>query len=138
MSETTKKAPSKPTLLDGSRNDLATGALPRVPTFPTSNYTYAKRCERLRGLAQQLDAEAVAGMTAAVAGSNTYAKITRAYGAILMEWVEREQQLVAAIAEAEATMALAGDATMEVAAAKTKKAPAKKAPAKRAAAKEAA
>lgn len=137
MSET-KKAPSKPTLLDGSRIDLATGALPRVPAFPASNYTYAKRCERLRGLALQLDAEAVAGITAAVAGSNTYAKVTRAYGAILLEWVERERGLEAAIAEAEATLALAGDAAMRGAAAKPKKAPAKKAPVKKPAAKEAA
>lgn len=134
----TTKATSKPTLLDSARVDLATGILPRVPVFPASNYTYAKRCERLRELAQQRDLEAVEGMTAAVAGSNTYAKVTRAYGAILQEFLRNEAQLEAAILAAEAQMALAEDAVMQAEAAKPQKAPVKKAPAKKPAAKEAA
>lgn len=90
------------TLLEGSRADLAAGVLPRCPEFPASNYTYAKRCEAMRAEAEGGHPAAVQHEIQRVAGSNTYARATRSYGAILLEHLAREAQLQAAIAAAEA------------------------------------
>lgn len=104
MSELNHKA-ARPTLLDGSRADLAGGVLPRVPEFPASNYTYMKRAEAMRAEAEAGRVAGLQHVIQQVAGSNTYARVCRAYGGLLLEHLDREAQLAAAVAVAEAQVA---------------------------------
>lgn len=139
MSETSKPT-NKPTLLDGSRADLAAGVLPRVPIFPASNYTYAKRAERMLAAATEGSMSGLSAEIQQVAGSNTYARVARAYGQILIEHLTREAELAEAVkaAEAQIAEAVAEDSPAEKARKAANAATVKRTVAKKPAAKEAA
>lgn len=139
----TKKPQKRPSLLEGSRTDLAAEVLPRCPDFPPSNYTYAKRCEAMRGEAEACGQNAISNLKTRIAevkGVNTYARATRAYGAILLEHLDREAQLAEAVkaAEAQIAEAVAEDSPAEKASKAANAATVKRKVAKKPAAKEAA
>lgn len=113
---------SKPSLLGEPRADAALGILPRTPAYPASNYTYAKRAERMRVEAESGTTAELDHQIRMVAGSNTYARATRAYGQLLIEFRTKQDELAAAVAEAEA---LVGEAVKALPAKKAKKVPPK-------------
>ena len=97
-------AKGRASLLDLPRIDLASAVLPRCPDFPPSNYTYGKHAEAMRAEAAKGPAARawIATRISKIAGSNTYARIARSYGQLLIAHLDREAELEAAIEAAKA------------------------------------
>lgn len=78
----------KSSSLQASARDLLKGKLPRAPEFPLSNASYVKRAEVLRQAALSGKPAELRAAVKAITGVNTYARMLRTYGQLLVKWRE--------------------------------------------------